>query len=35
MSLDDLIKYLTWIVFFIIASGAIYFMLKKMGILGI
>jgi len=33
MELDEVIKYLIWIAFFILAGAGIYFMLKKMGIL--
>jgi len=33
MSLDELIKYLMWIAFFILALAGLYFMLKKVGIL--
>lgn len=32
MNLDNLIKYLMWIVFFIIALAGIYFILKKLGV---
>jgi hypothetical protein len=31
MEMDDLIKYLMWVVVFIIAMGGIYFMLKRFG----
>ena len=31
MNLDDLIKYLIWIVFFGVALAGIYFMLKTAG----
>jgi hypothetical protein len=31
MNLDSLIKYITWIAFFILALSGIYFMLKKLG----
>jgi len=34
MSLDDLIKYLIWIVFFGVALAGVYFMLKKVGVIG-
>jgi hypothetical protein len=34
MNLDDLIKYLIWIVFFGVALAGVYFMLKKLGVLG-
>jgi len=33
MSLENLAKYLMWIVFFVIVFGALYFMLKKLGVL--
>ncbi len=33
MSIDDMIKYLIWIAFFILALTGLYFALKKMGIL--
>jgi hypothetical protein len=33
MNLDDLVKYLTWIVLFILALTGLFFMLKKIGIL--
>ena len=33
MNLDDMMKYLIWIAFFILALTGIYFTLKKMGIL--
>lgn len=33
MNLDDLIKYLIWIAFFAIALTALYFILKKIGVL--
>jgi hypothetical protein len=33
MNLDEMIKYLIWIVFFALAAAGIYFLLKKMGIL--
>ncbi len=32
MDLDVLIKYLMWVVFFVIAFAGLYFMLKKFGI---
>ena len=34
MNLDDLMKYLIWIVFLAMALAGIYFMLKKVGVLG-
>jgi len=34
MNLDDLIKYLTWIVFFGIALAGIYFTLRRLGVVG-
>jgi len=33
MNLDDLIKYLIWIVFFIIAATGVYFLLGKLGVI--
>jgi len=33
MNLDVLIKYLIWIAFFAIALTALYFILKKIGVL--
>ncbi len=33
MSFDELVKYLIWIVFFILAFTGLYFMLKKIGII--
>lgn len=33
MSLDEMIKYLIWIVFFGVALAAVIFMLKKSGVL--
>lgn len=33
MDLDTLIKYLIWIAFFAIALTALYFVLKKIGVL--
>jgi uncharacterized membrane protein len=33
MKLDELIKYIIWIAFFILACAGLYFMLKKIGIL--
>ena len=32
MNVEDLIKFLMWIAFFILALSGIYFTLKKMGI---
>jgi hypothetical protein len=32
MSLDDLIKYIIWVVFFLVALAGIYFLLKKLGV---
>lgn len=32
MSLDEMIKYLIWIIFFAIAIAALTFMLKKLGV---
>ena len=34
MNLDNLIKYLIWIVFFGVALAGLYFMLKKLGVIG-
>ncbi len=34
MNLDNLIKYLIWIVFFGVALAGIYFLLKKLGVMG-
>jgi len=33
MNLDNLVKYLIWIVFFAIALSALYFLLKKVGVM--
>jgi len=33
MNLDELIKYIIWIVFFGLALAGLYFMFKKIGIL--
>jgi len=33
MSLDELVKYLIWIGFFILALVGLYFMLKKIGVI--
>jgi hypothetical protein len=33
MKLDELIKYIIWIVVFILAMAGMYFMLKKIGVL--
>jgi len=33
MNLDNLVKYLIWIIFFGMVLGALYFMLKKIGLL--
>lgn len=32
MNFDELVKYLIWIVFFVIAIGGIYFFLSKLGV---
>jgi hypothetical protein len=32
--MEPLIKYLIWIAFFILAAAGIYFMLKRLGIMG-
>jgi len=34
MDIEDLIKYLIWIVFFALALVGIYFLLRKLGALG-
>jgi len=33
MDLDEMIKYIIWIVFFALAAVGLYFMLKQIGIL--
>ncbi len=33
MDLDEMIKYLIWVVFFMLAVAGLYFMLKKIGVL--
>jgi len=33
MNLDDLIKYLIWIVFFGVVLVGLYFMLKRLGVM--
>jgi len=33
MSLDELVKYIIWVAFFIFAISGLYFMLKKIGVL--
>lgn len=33
MSLDDLIKYIMWIAFFILALAGLYFTLRQIGII--
>ena len=33
MNIENLIKYLMWVVFFVIVLSALYFMLKKVGVL--
>jgi hypothetical protein len=33
MSLDEMVKYIIWIAFFILALAGIYFVLKQIGIL--
>jgi hypothetical protein len=33
MNLDEVIKYLIWIVFFGVALAGIYFMLKRLGVM--
>lgn len=32
--MDDLIKYLIWIVFFGLALAGVYFLLKSLGVIG-
>jgi len=32
MNIDEIIKYLIWVVFFVLVLGGIYFTLKKLGI---
>jgi len=34
MTLDYFLKYLVWIIFFAIAIGGIYLLLKKLGAMG-
>jgi hypothetical protein len=34
MDLDELVKYLIWIVFFALAVTGIYFLLKRVGVMG-
>ena len=34
MEMEELIKYLIWIAFFILVAGGIYFMLKSAGVFG-
>lgn len=33
MNIDDMIKYIIWIVFFALALAGIYFLLKNLGIM--
>jgi hypothetical protein len=33
MKLDELIKYIIWIAFFILAAAGLYFMLNKIGVI--
>lgn len=33
MNLDDMIKYLIWVVFFALALAGLYFALKKLGVI--
>jgi hypothetical protein len=33
MNLDEMIRYLIWIVFFMLAFAGVYFMLKKLGVI--
>lgn len=32
MDQEELIKYLTWVIFFMVALAGIYFMLKRLGV---
>ena len=34
MGLENLIKYLTWIIFFGVALAGIYFLLRNLGVIG-
>jgi len=34
MNIDEFLKYLIWIVFFAVALAGIYFLLKRLGVLG-
>jgi len=34
MDIEELIKYLTWIVFFGVALAGIYFTLRRLGVVG-
>ncbi len=33
MNLDDIIKYLIWVVFFALALAGVFFALKKLGVI--
>jgi len=33
MDLDEIIKYLIWVVFFVLVFTGLYFMLKKLGVI--
>jgi hypothetical protein len=33
MSMDNLIKYLIWVAFFVMAAVGLYFLLKRIGVL--
>jgi len=33
MELENLIKYLIWVAFFVLALAGVYFMLKKFGVI--
>jgi len=33
MNLDEIIKYLIWVVFFVLVLGGLYLLLKKMGVI--
>jgi len=34
MNLENLIKYLIWIIFFGVALAGVYFLLRKLGVVG-
>jgi len=33
MNLDEMIKYLIWVIFFVLVLAGLYFTLKKLGVL--